>query len=512
MIIQCTECLTRFKLADDKMKPAGVRVRCTSCDAVFTAHPPVAAAIPAPDPSPIPQPKITDPADFSDLSSDVEQSGAAAVPAPDDNPEEDFDFGEFNMEGFDEPESESYELDPDQASPPETSAQAMDEQSTAVDFPEFDLDEELPDMGDSESDAGNLPPLEEFNLDEDFSGFDADRPTTEGHATEQLSLSEEPDTGDEFEVTFEDLSHDAETPEFDHNSLGTQEFSFDEAADEPLIDITRSEFSGPVEFSFDGDEDPFALPSVTPRVENEPQSNDEFIFDEETTLAPVQPQVSPKPAPQESTPQSEPARAEKPRMATQKAPPKLKSTKRRTKRSGYRGVLIFLLFLLLAGAGYGYFGWRQDTYDPAILIERAQLLISGIKSNEQIRPIDIKDLRSQFVSNQVAGTLFVIHGNAVNNHNGAISTISVRGIIYDAAGKAILQQTAFCGNSLDEAALRTLPYSKIEETMNNQFGDALSNLNIDPEQSIPFTVVFRNIPEHVSEFTVEVADSRPGAR
>ena len=126
--------------------------------------------------------------------------------------------------------------------------------------------------------------------------------------------------------------------------------------------------------------------------------------------------------------------------------------------------------------------------------------------------IDISDLRSQFVANQSAGNLFVVHGKAINNFNGARSTISVRGIIYDASGKVILQQTAFCGNPLDEAALRTLPYAKIEETMNNQFGDSLSNLNIDPGQSIPFTIVFRNIPDQVAEFNIELADSRPGTK
>jgi len=60
--------------------------------------------------------------------------------------------------------------------------------------------------------------------------------------------------------------------------------------------------------------------------------------------------------------------------------------------------------------------------------------------------------------------------------------------------------------------LRKLPYAKIEEAMNNQFGEALSNLNIDPGQSIPFTIVLRKIPDQVAEFNVELADSRPGTK
>ncbi|NIQ94740.1 MAG: hypothetical protein GWN87_11400, partial [Desulfuromonadales bacterium] len=36
MVIQCSSCDTRFKLADDKLKPGGVKVRCSKCKEVFT--------------------------------------------------------------------------------------------------------------------------------------------------------------------------------------------------------------------------------------------------------------------------------------------------------------------------------------------------------------------------------------------------------------------------------------------------------------------------------------------
>ena len=48
MVIQCSECQTRFKLADDKLKPGGIKVRCAKCKHVFT----VEAAEPAVAPPP----------------------------------------------------------------------------------------------------------------------------------------------------------------------------------------------------------------------------------------------------------------------------------------------------------------------------------------------------------------------------------------------------------------------------------------------------------------------------
>ena len=46
MVIQCSSCDTRFKLADDKLKPGGVKVRCSKCKEVFTVMPPEEEAAP----------------------------------------------------------------------------------------------------------------------------------------------------------------------------------------------------------------------------------------------------------------------------------------------------------------------------------------------------------------------------------------------------------------------------------------------------------------------------------
>jgi predicted Zn finger-like uncharacterized protein len=40
MIVQCPQCETKFNLPDEKVKPEGVKVRCSRCRHVFTAEPP----------------------------------------------------------------------------------------------------------------------------------------------------------------------------------------------------------------------------------------------------------------------------------------------------------------------------------------------------------------------------------------------------------------------------------------------------------------------------------------
>ena len=49
--------------------------------------------------------------------------------------------------------------------------------------------------------------------------------------------------------------------------------------------------------------------------------------------------------------------------------------------------------------------------------------------------------------------------------------------------------------------------AKIETAMNNQFGDSLSNLGVQPGKGIPFVIVFANVPKDVAEFGVEIAGS-----
>ncbi len=58
--------------------------------------------------------------------------------------------------------------------------------------------------------------------------------------------------------------------------------------------------------------------------------------------------------------------------------------------------------------------------------------------------------------------------------------------------------------------LRTMKYAQIEEAMNNQFGDSLTNMNVKPATAIDFTIVFRNVPKEMANINVEVVDSKPG--
>src|SRR5438270_10212000 len=50
VVVQCPNCQSKFRIADDKVTDRGVRVRCTSCKNVFQVKKPGAAGAEAPGP------------------------------------------------------------------------------------------------------------------------------------------------------------------------------------------------------------------------------------------------------------------------------------------------------------------------------------------------------------------------------------------------------------------------------------------------------------------------------
>lgn len=59
MIVTCSQCQTRFKIADAKVKAEGIKVRCSKCKTVFQVYPAEAEAVP---PAAVPVPSLEAPA------------------------------------------------------------------------------------------------------------------------------------------------------------------------------------------------------------------------------------------------------------------------------------------------------------------------------------------------------------------------------------------------------------------------------------------------------------------
>ncbi|MCG8687797.1 MAG: hypothetical protein MI892_23170, partial [Desulfobacterales bacterium] len=67
-------------------------------------------------------------------------------------------------------------------------------------------------------------------------------------------------------------------------------------------------------------------------------------------------------------------------------------------------------------------------------------------------------------------------------------------------------QVAYCGNIISEETLKAGNISDITKQLNLKTGKQNLNVNIKPGGSVMFMIVFSNLPENLTNFTVEVLD------
>jgi predicted Zn finger-like uncharacterized protein len=449
MIIQCEKCGTRFRLSEEKMRPEGIKARCARCKQIFFATPP-----PPQEPDDlgfIPQTREKEEG-FTPDQSEVSDPQRKRTPPPtaseSGTPNETLGLKET------EPgtEQESGKLTATSMDEEEPAFKQSLDREQSWDLPVEEKPEDLSLQHAQKEDSESS--FEDGSFGEFSFGLSPDQEEEEFGETDQPDRKRE-----EEDFTFEPAEEKPEVERLQENALELPEEE-ETAADAPM-------------FSFE-----------EPRT----AGTDDDLLDEVASV--------------EDNPEPETADAaeETGREQFEAAVPQ--------RRNPVASLMIFfLIVLIILTAVTGYLFWKQGPQ----AFERMLLELTSSKSEPvaSVGRIELNDYTASFVQNEQAGELFVIHGRARNLYEEPRSTIQIKGVIFNEAGKPVMQQTVFGGNALTEEQLSTLPYSKIEEAMTNQFGDHLSNLNVAPSDSIPFTIVFRNLPEGVAEFTVVVVDSRP---
>lgn len=169
-----------------------------------------------------------------------------------------------------------------------------------------------------------------------------------------------------------------------------------------------------------------------------------------------------------------------------------------------RVLLLLILGILIIGGVFVYMN-GTDQLNKTI----QQIFGQQIDRPVQTGQITLSKLEGKFIQNEHDGEFFLIRGEAINNFAESRAAIQVKGVIFDQNGKPLLQKTVFCGNAIDDEKLLSLSFIELEKLMGNQFGNHLSNMKIDSKQSIPFDIVFKDLPKNLSEFSVKVTSSQP---
>ena len=167
-----------------------------------------------------------------------------------------------------------------------------------------------------------------------------------------------------------------------------------------------------------------------------------------------------------------------------------------------RMLLLLILGILIIGGVFVYIN------GPDQLNQTIQQIF-GQQTNRPVQTgqITLSELEGRFIKNEHDGDLFLIHGEAINNFSQPQAAIQVKGVIFDQNGRPLLQKTVFCGNPISMEELQTLSFIELEKIMGNQFGKDLKNMKIESKKSIPFDIIFKDLPQNLSEFSVKVTSS-----
>lgn len=182
------------------------------------------------------------------------------------------------------------------------------------------------------------------------------------------------------------------------------------------------------------------------------------------------------------------------------------SYQERPRRSHFLSVFLVVILLIVGAAGAIVF------WTPELIPDSLSILRPAEKrevADVSARLLSFKDVTGAFVDSKKAGHLFVIRGLVGNKYQKSRSFILVKGTILDDRGKVVKQKLAYAGNTYKVEELKVLPMEAINKAMENRFGKGKINLNVAPDSSIPFMIVFGNLPDNLSEFTVEAVSSSP---
>jgi predicted Zn finger-like uncharacterized protein len=185
----------------------------------------------------------------------------------------------------------------------------------------------------------------------------------------------------------------------------------------------------------------------------------------------------------------------------------VRSKARKTSRSKLPLVLLVIVLLLIGGAG------AVVLFAPELV--PAQLaFLKGAKKPELKDPgvlrLRFTAVTGSFVQNSKTGQLFVIRGTISNNYSDSRSYILVKGSILDDKGKVVKTKVAYAGNVFTDSELKDLAMDQINQGLRNRTGKGNTDVNIKPQASVPFMIVFEELPENLSEFTVEPVSSSLG--
>jgi hypothetical protein len=441
-----------------------------------------------------PDPEMED-TDFDLQGSDLEADDDFSFEETEFELDEDGESGDLEFEDDESPELELEEGRLDFEDAPEEDFDGIDFDGIEFDGIEFETVEDEPASLDLEAGEPVLKmknETDELTLDEaDFElEFDVEDDSKNGipsilddDETDRITL--------EIETEPDQTGPDQIEPDQEDSILSLEETDAEEEEDlHPVTTLEENEEEEPPVITL---EDDFSEYDDVLKQETEPEDDllDKEAIEDEDTIR-IDDTLEEKRVPVE---EPEPIMDE---------PPK---PERRKKSLGALVLVLVLIFLLVISANITGIltGYKIPYISDIKLPYIEQLLKKSAPEIPEAKPVpNQKSVNGRFVTNSTAGTLFVITGRVENPSTIALSHIEIIGALITKDKVEAKTKNTFCGNIITEEMLKTGNISDINRLLTAKEGKHNTNINVKPGASIPFMVVFSDLPEKLQNFTVKV--------
>ena len=487
MIIICTKCSTHFNLDDSLVKEGGTKCRCAVCKHIVTAYPLSPEIDPLQLEPEILQPEIPEPDEIEPEKTVARYSDQGLVGSSEFDFESDQDddglFGENSDIEMEDLEESSKDSDIEMENP------YLDLNGDDLELDETDL----------EIDENNLE-LEEtsLELDDDFSfeenTFEMDEkilPQDSEDFEDNLEFGDDDNNFEPFkddEISFDEQKI-LEEPEFLEEQLSLADEKNEIENTDPIISPDPKKTDKKESFVLSEKKSPEDNENLEKKIEKQEDLPEKEVKEID----------SPPKKERKVIVKPQPAATSKPKPIVTPKPKPIKEKK----KSSFRLPVIILLLIFLLAIG-GYIASVMTGYKLPPVID--QYINKPMPEISEAKPIpNQKSVNGRFVTNSTAGTLFVITGRVENPSNIAYSHIEIRGALITKDKEEAKTKNAFCGNIITEEMLKSGNISDINTLLTLKEGAHKINVNVAPGASVPFMVVFSDLPEKLHNFTIKIA-------
>jgi len=177
------------------------------------------------------------------------------------------------------------------------------------------------------------------------------------------------------------------------------------------------------------------------------------------------------------------------------------------RRSPLFWAVVLVGAVVLAYTGYNLYFHREEAFqyfNP----EKVRALW---QSRQMEARLAVEDLTGYYPDLPGERRAFVIRGEVVNRSANPQSLIRVQATLYGADGNPVATKAVYSGNVLSDSDVATLSEEAIESRLQNEVGDAMTNMEVPPGGRVPFTVVFPSPPDGVEKFSAKAVHAKSGA-